>query len=394
MTGMAQEKLIDTPEMLRQCCAELAAHKVVGFDTEFIGEASFVPELCLIQAAVPEALYLIDPFAVGDLGPFWTVLADPARTVVVHAAREEIRLFHRATNRRPGHFFDLQIAAALAGLDYPMGHGTLVRELLNARLHKGETLTDWRKRPLTARQIEYAFDDVRYLLPLWTILIERLDRLGRRDWEREEMEHLIRQSLGEEPSVERWRKLRGLGSMDRKKLAVVQAVFEWRERVAADRNRPVRTVLRDDLIVEVARRTPKSVHDIEVMRGIPKRDVPELFRIAIQARSLPPEQWPAPAARDEDEPNILLVAAMLNVVLADICASMQLSPKLVATTSDIRQLVRCEAERSALPADSPFATGWRAAAILPELKKVLRGQRILRIASLTRPNPFEYRDEV
>src|SRR5205823_8793536 len=144
----------------------------------------------------------------------------------VHAGREEVRLCHHWTGRTPGNLFDLQIAAGLVGMTYPLGHGNLVNQLLGVQLAKGETLTEWRTRPLTRAQIRYAFDDVRYLLPVWQRLSARLETLGRTEWAREEFARLTTSATPEEPGIisatERWRKLRGLGSLDRRRLAVIR----------------------------------------------------------------------------------------------------------------------------------------------------------------------------
>lgn len=391
MAGMPQEILIETPEALQQACEQIAVHDVIGFDTEFIGEGTYVPDLCLIQVATSDRLYLIDPFAVGPLDMFWSLLADSSRVVVVHAGREEIRLFHRATGKAPENFFDLQIAAGLVGLDYPLSHASLVRELLKTRLHKGETLTNWRKRPLTRQQVAYAFDDVRYLLQLWGIVAERLAMLDRISWEREEVGLLIRRSLGQEPVMERWRRLR-IGGLDRKKLAIVKALFEWRERKALERNRPVRTVLRDDLIIEIARRFSRASHDLEMIRGISKRDVSELSTVVAQAMAQPPSQWPPLPERGDEEPNLAMVAGLVQIVLNDLCARLGVWSKLAASAADIRQLVRSTAGGQPIPADSPFASGWRAQALTPELMPLLSGKRWLRVASLCQANPLEYRE--
>src|SRR5262249_11762942 len=151
-----------------------------------VGEDTYHPHLCLIQVATEERLILIDPLTVGPLDAFWKLVTDPANLVVVHAGREEVRLCRLWTGQPPGNLFDLQIAAGLVGLAYPLGHGALVNQLLGVQLTKAETLTEWRERPLTRAQVRYAFDDVRYLLPLWKQLAQRLDRLGRADWAREE----------------------------------------------------------------------------------------------------------------------------------------------------------------------------------------------------------------
>src|SRR5262245_2958025 len=323
------EATVYSPDDLAAFCHELARHPVFGFDTEFIGEQSFVPDLCLIQVATPGLLTLIDPLSVGSLAAFWALVAEPARVTVVHSGREEIRMCRRGGGRPPGNVFDLQVAAGLVGLGYPLGAGPLIHQVTGERLKKGETLTGWRKRPLTPHQVKYAFDDVRYLLPLWEKISGKLEHLNRSEWAKEEFAALVRRSLEEEPGVERWRKVGGLGGLDRKKLAVVRALYQWREAKAERQNRPARTVVRDDLLVESARRGPKEEHDLEVMRGLQKKEFPEIMRVVRETRALPPDQWPAPAPRDNDPPQVALVAALANAILGDFCARLLLAPGLV-----------------------------------------------------------------
>src|SRR5579875_2937858 len=246
--AQVREEIIAHPEELAACCAELAKCPYFGFDTEFVGEDTYHPRLCLVQVATEDGLYLIDPFTAGPLDAFWQLVVDPARLVVVHAGREEVRLCRLWTGQTPGNLFDLQLAAGLAGWTYPLGYGTLVNQVLGIQMAKGETLTEWRHRPLTPAQIRYAFDDVRYLLPVWRRLSERLEELGRTEWAREEFARLTLNAAPEEPATERWRKLRGLGSLDRRRLAIVRALYNWREETAARTNRPTRTIVRDDLI--------------------------------------------------------------------------------------------------------------------------------------------------
>jgi ribonuclease D len=382
------EAMISSPDDLAAFCRDFARHPVFGLDTEFIGEKTFSPDLCLIQVATPDQLTLIDPLSVGPLDEFWALVTDPGRVAVVHSGREEIRMCRRGGGRPPGNVFDLQVAAGLVGLGYPLGAGPLIQLVTGKRLKKGETLTDWRKRPLTPQQVQYAFDDVRYLLPLWEKISEKLEHLNRADWAREEFAALVRRSLEEEPGVERWRKVGGLGGLDRKKLAVVRALHQWRDEKADRQNRPARTVVRDDLLVEIARRNPKDEHDLEVMRGLQKKEFPEIIRVVREARALPPEQWPVSVPREIDPPQVAMVAGLLNAVLGDFCGRTQLAPGLVCTTADVRQLVRSEMTGGPLPATNALASGWRAQAVLPELRAVLRGQRAIRVAALDREMPF------
>jgi len=382
------EQLVADAGGLAECCDHLTACSVFGFDTEFIGEDSFHPHLCLVQVATAERLFVLDPLAIDDLRPFWEVVADPARVVVVHAGREEIRMCQLGCGRPPGNLFDLQLAAGLVGLGYPIGHGALVAQLLRVQLSKAETLTDWARRPLTPQQVQYAYNDVRYLLPLWRQLSKKLDKLGRADWQAEEVKTLTRRALAEDPSVERWRKLRGIGSLDRKKLAVVRELYAWREAVAERQNRPARTVVRDDLLVEIARRLPQKEKDLSVLRGLPRHDHEGILDAVRRGRAAPPEDWPALPERDNDPPQVALVTSLLMAVLGDLCARSHLTPGLAATTTDVKLLVRARFQKAEPPPESGLTHGWRSRAVLPALLDVLDGRQAVRVHNVRAAAPF------
>jgi ribonuclease D len=387
-----REAIITHPEELAACCAELAKCPHLGFDTEFVGEDTYHPSLCLVQVATADSLYLIDPLTAGPLDAFWQLIVDPARVVVVHAGREEVRLCRLWTGHTPGNLFDLQLAAGLVGLAYPLGYGTLVNQVLGVQMAKGETLTEWRHRPLTAGQIRYAFDDVRYLLPVWQRLSARLEEKGRTEWAREEFVRLAMNAAPEEPVLERWRKLRGLGSLDRRRLALVRALYNWREETAARTNRPTRAIIRDDLIIEIARRNPTRERDLHVVRGLPRRDLDAILQTVAEARSLPVEDCPAIWGREQDPPQVGLVANVLTAVLGDVCARHSLAPNLVASTNDVKLLVRARLAAQPLPSESLLTAGWRSTHILPHLLAVLEGRRLVRIADVSADAPFDYTD--
>jgi ribonuclease D len=286
----------------------------------------------------------------------------------------------------------LQLAAGLVGFNYPIGYGGLIRELLEVRLDKHETLTDWRRRPLTPSQVRYAFDDVRFLLPLADKLTRRLHRHHRGEWMVEECASLVRRSLGEEPGIERWRKLKGVASLDRKRLAIVREIYFWRETAAARFNRPARQVLRDDLIAEIARKNPHKVHDIEVIRGIPKREAADILAAVQAARSLPPEQLPTATVRDDDPAQVGLAVGLLAAVLGDVCARQKLAASLVGSNNDLRELVRATKSGRPVPVGNALSQGWRASAVLPHLLDVLQGRRAIRLGNLHDDAPFDYPD--
>ena len=386
------EEIVTTPEGLAACLGHLAACRSFGFDTEFVGENTYHPQLCLVQVATAERLYLLDPLAVGPLDAFWALVVDPANLVVAHAAREEVRMCRLRTGRTPGNLFDLQIAAGLVGLAYPLGHGPLVSQLVGVQLAKAETLTEWRDRPLTGEQIRYAFDDVRYLLPAWRRVAGRLEKLGRADWAREEFARMAAAVTPEEVPAEKWRKLRGLGSLDRRRLAAVRALYAWREGAAERANRPARTIVRDDLLIEIACRNPSRDRDLQPIRGLPKRDFGAILRAVEEARALPIDQCPRAAERDQDPPQVQLVGSVLQAVLGDLCARLDLAGNLVATTQDVKLLVRARLQGAPPPAESLLTQGWRARHILPELQAVLEGRRSLRVGNLRAEAPFLVED--
>ncbi|MGL4549899.1 MAG: ribonuclease D [Gemmataceae bacterium] len=385
------QEIITTAGRLAEACREWEGCPVIGFDTEFVGEDTYHPELCLVQVAIPGHLFLIDPYSAGPLDPFWRLLHDPARISVVHAGREEVRLCRLLSGTAPANLFDIQLAAGLVTSGYPLGHAAVVQQMLGHRLSKGETLTEWRRRPLTPEQIRYAFDDVRFLLRLYEKQHAKLQALGRLEWLREEAGRLIRRAGSPEAQAEeeRWRKLRGVGSLDRRKLAIVRALFQWRDAKALAADRPARTVIRDDLLVEIAKRNPKTENDLDVIRGLHHRDLGEVLRAVQEARALPPEECPAPAEREIDPPQMGLIAGVMISVLGDFCARNQIAVGLVSTTNDVRTLVRSAIAGDPMP-NVPLTQGWRARAVLPELIAVLAGRKSVRVADIRSDAPLGY----
>jgi ribonuclease D len=392
----AAEILVTTPDELVKCCAHLAECPRIGLDTEFVGENSYHPELCLIQIAAEQSLYLVDPFTVGSLDAFWRIVTSGSHQIIVHAGREEVRLCHRALGQAPARLFDLQIAAGLVGLPYPLGHGSLVAHVLNRRLPKSETLTEWRSRPLTASQIHYAFDDVRYLLAMHERLEERLRSLERQGWAEEEFQRLTEDATpvesGEPSPGERWRKVRGAGTLERRRLAVLRELYLWRDQQALKLNRPTRTIVRDDLLVEIARRNAKNARDLRVIRGLAHRYLDEVFEAMERARALPVDALPAANEREQDAPQVHLASSILQAALLDFTARERLAPNLVASNQDIKNLVRARVQGEPTPPDLLLSRGWRAQFVLPHLQAVLEGRRAVRIADLGREAPLDYMD--
>ncbi len=383
------EHVVATPARLAATVAHLAAAPVIGFDTEFVGEDSYRPELCLVQVASSQALFVIDPFACGPLDAFWDVMTDPRKVVVVHAGREDLRICNFAAGKPPEHVYDVQVAAGLAGLSWPIGYAGLVSELLGHRMNKGETLTDWRRRPLAPAQFRYAFDDVRFLLPAHKKLTDKLTRGGRLDWAEEEFDTFTNKAVADDVTAERWRRVKGTGGFDPRGLAAVRELHAWRDGFAHRVNRPARMLMRDDVLAEIARRLPKSLDDLQNLRGLPRGEQDAILAAVSRARALAPDELPGVEPRENDSPQITLMANLLGVVLTDLCSRMKLASNLVATTSDLKAVARSRAGGAGLP-DVQLTRGWRGRNILPELLAVLDGHHALRVVKPTSLAPLAY----
>jgi ribonuclease D len=285
-----QHEHITTDRDLAKFCQELADAPSISFDTEFVSEHTYRPQLCLVQVAAGDRLAVIDPLPIRDVTPFWKLLAAPGHETIVHAGREELLFCAAAVGRPPERLFDVQIAAGLVGFDYPAGYGSLISKLLGQRLHKGETRTDWRRRPLSTDQIEYALDDVRYLQEIAKRLRARLDQLGRTGWMDSEMA-AWQSDVEATRSNERWWKVSGTSGLSRRSLAVVRELWRWRESEAEKRDCPTRRVLRDDLIIELAKRRSPDVKQIRAVRGMERGDLqralPQLAAAVGRALALP-----------------------------------------------------------------------------------------------------------
>jgi ribonuclease D len=387
---------ITTAAELAEFCSELRAAKAIAFDTEFVSEHTYRSELCLVQVAAVGKLAVIDPLTVGDLTPFWQALAADGHETIVHAGREELVFCLEATGRRPARLFDVQIAAGLVGYEYPAGYGSLLSKLLGQQLHKGETRTDWRRRPLSRQQIEYALDDVRHLEAMRNKLGARLEQLGRLAWMEIEMQDW-QNAVDAYRARERWRRVSGIAGLSSRSLAVVRELWRWREEEAARRDIPPRRVLRDDLIVELAKRRTADPRQIRAVRGLERgdlqRSLPKLGQAIEIALNLSDSDLPR-TERRETPNQINMLGQFLSSALTSICKTAEIAPSLVGTASDVRDLIayRLGFDIGGTPI---LAEGWRADVVGHLIDELLAGKTSIRIADPLSDEPlvFEPRHE-
>lgn len=388
-----QFEYIKTEDHLRGFCEEMKHASCVAFDTEFVSEDSYRPDLCLIQVAVEGRLAVIDAKTIRDVSPFWQWITTPGHQTLVHSGREELRFCWWATGQRPADLFDTQIAAALVGMEYPAAYSTLISRLLDKSLSKNETRTDWRKRPLSDRQIEYALLDVAYLEPVRDRLTKKLDRLERRTWLQSEMDAWQSEVITAE-SHERWRRVSGIAGLSPRSLAIVRAIWNWREEEAQKRNIPARRMLRDDLIVELAKRQTSDPKRIAAIRGLEhghwQKHMPKISAAIEQAMQLPEEECPRPS-RGNSYQQLSLLGQFISTALGSICREAKVAPSLVGTVQDIRELLADRlGMRSGKEEPPALAQGWRAQVVGNVVDDLLRGKLAVRIADPHADEPLTF----
>ena len=386
-------ELITTDSQLQAFCDRLSRARTIAFDTEFVSEHTYRPELCLVQVACGERLTLIDPLGIGDMRPFWEIVASGDHETIVHAGRQELMFCLDSVGRQPARLYDVQLAAGMVGLEYPAGYGSLLTKLLGLRPNKGETRTDWRKRPLTDRQLEYALDDVRYLDALRAELDARLTRLNRAAWFDSEMQAWLT-DIDDFRAAERWRRVTGSASLSPRSLALVRELWLWREQEAERRNQPARLVLRDDLIVELAKRRSADPKQIGAIRGMERGDIrrviPDLAVVLERGLTVAEEDLPQ-QVRSESNPQLMMLGQFLSSALSSICRDAEVAASLVGTPSDVRELIAYRLGEATSDAGRPvLANGWRAEVVGQVLDDLLAGRLAIRIADPHSDQPLVF----
>ncbi|MEI9929312.1 MAG: ribonuclease D [Rhizomicrobium sp.] len=263
-------RIIENTDDLRVLTAELANASYLALDTEFMRDQTYWPKLCLIQIAVPGTEAIIDPLAEGiDLTPFYDLLKEPHIVKVLHAARQDIEIFAQQGGVIPEPLFDTQVAAMVCGFGDAASYETLARKLAKVEIDKSARYSDWSHRPLNKRQLEYAMADVTHLRTIYESMMVQLTRTGRMSWVAEEIEALRDPSLYRLDPKQAWKRLKPRTS-NKRFLAMLSALAEWREREAQARDIPRGRVLKDEALTEIAAHPPENAEGLERVRAVPK----------------------------------------------------------------------------------------------------------------------------
>lgn len=379
------ECIIEDNEQLHAVCQKFRDVGIFGFDTEFIREYSYFPQLCLVQAGTEDFYVLIDPFRV-EMEEFWQLVIDPGVKKIVHAGQQDLEICHLVTGRPPANIVDVQIAAGLAGFPYPLSYAKLIQRVLGKSITLAEAFSDWSRRPLTERQLAYAATDVVHLVAAEKKLQARLKKLGRTAWLEEEMRPLQKTEQYIPSPTELWKRVRGVDRLSRRKLAILSALAQWRDLAACQTDTPPRTFLRDETLTAIARSQPGSLEQLRAVRGFPRplakqygQDVLEAIRAG---EDVPESELPTPTAPKEGDAADKMLLDFASAIGQALCGRKKLDHRLFASRSNYVELIN--AVRSESPEhDSAFLmTGWRKEFAGEQLWKVLTGRRTVRLVNM------------
>jgi ribonuclease D len=355
--------IVDQPALV-DFCAHLQGVPWLALDTEFIREQTYYSQLGLIQVASPAGIAIIDPLALPSLDPFLRLLYDPAVTKLLHAGQQDLEIFFHRCGAAPSPIFDTQLAALVLGQGDQIGYAALVQRMLGVALDKAHTRADWQRRPLNPEWLAYAADDVRYLPELYrqqqATLVERgwLEALA------EDFARLCHADRYRAQPWESWRRIREHHRLHGVERAALRELAAWREQQAMSHDRPRRWILNDAVLMDLARRMPKTLQELQNIRGLPtatsERHGEELLARLAAARADPlqcpneprrPKLTPRQAERVDE--GLTLIAARANHYAIPL--------RSVASREDVEWLLA--------GADSPLRHGWRAALIGRELQE-------------------------
>ena len=351
--------LITDTESLKSLCERLSRSPFVAVDTEFMRENTYWPDLCLIQIGDEEEAAAVDPKAEGlDMTPLLDLLVDNEDVLkVFHAGGQDVEIIYNLTGKTPHPIFDTQIAAMALGLGEQVGYSNLVESLIGKTLDKGARFTDWGRRPLDKRQIDYAIGDVTYLATLFPKMLERLRKTGRGAWLDEEMERLADPANYENDPALAWKRVR-VSSRKPDVLGRLRAIAGWREQEARQKNLPRGRIMKDETLADVASHPPSSQDGLARVRGLSPawagNDIGGRLMAALaQAKPLTAEELPP----REDRPGLgkegALVADLLKLLLKIRSRETNVAARLIARTEELELLAAGKRDGLAI------LNGWR-----------------------------------
>ena len=369
-------RMITTTSELAALCEVLAKSEYVAVDTEFLREQTFWPLLCLIQLAGPDAEAVVDPLSPGlDLTPFYQLMADTSVVKVFHAARQDIEIIFLKAEIVPTPVFDTQVAAMVCGYGDSISYVNLVKKTTSIDLDKSSRFTDWSRRPLSDKQLDYALADVTHLRDVYQRLKQTLEKTGRTPWLQEEMEVLTSPATYDAKPENAWQRLK-LRVKGRKSLAVLIELAAWRERLAQSLDVPRGRVLRDDALYDIANQLPASADSLGQLRTLSdgfarSQRAKEIVDVVKAGLARDPKTLPQIERNEALSAEASATLELLKVLLKAAAAEHGVAPRIIADSDDLEQLATSD------EANILALQGWRRTLFGDAALKLKRGELAL-----------------
>ncbi len=373
---------ITTSDQLNEFCESLEASDVLAVDTEFVRERTYFHRIGLIQVAGKDGCAAIDPILLNDLTPLLEILKDPTKIKVFHAARQDLEILVKLCGQVIPPVFDTQVAAALVGWGSQISFAKLIQKAIGKHIHKSETYTDWCRRPLSQNQINYAIDDVRYLMPAYEKLLEKLKQLKRSDWVAGEVKNWEDPATFALPDPQtRFLKIKSLRSLKPRNLAVLRELAAWRESVAVSRDCLAKSIVRDESLLEIARKIPTDVKELSSVRGFHPKEVgksgADIIKAVERGNAVPEDELPT-LPESDGYSTTRGIEELLSAFVQIRCEELKIEPSVLADRKKIHSFATHFEQK--LDMNEHFLLqGWRRECIGEPMLKLLNGEVGLKI---------------
>jgi ribonuclease D len=367
---------IDNNTGLAQFCASISSAPYCVIDTEFIRESTYYPELALIQIASDDQLACIDPLAITEFEPLAELLANENLLKVFHSSSQDLEILYQKFGKVPVPVFDTQLAAAVLGYNHQISYADLVQQITGVALEKKHTRANWMRRPLSQDEIDYAMDDVRYLLPVYENLNQKLESTRRYSWIDKDLRAMSDADNYQVDKTQLWKRLKGVLKLKGERLQIASDLCQWREDLAQSQNRPRRWIAKDDTLVEIARQQPADIDALsqisELSDKTVKRHGDNLLKIVAQAARVDAAQWPQHDRLKNLSKQQLALGDCLMAMCRVIADQNQIAMATLATRKDIDNLILNQKS-------SRLTQSWRFAMAGEQLLEFIHGQSTISV---------------
>lgn len=367
---------IDSDQALATFCDQLEAAEYCAIDTEFVREKTYYPELALIQIGAGELFGCIDPLAITDFGPLVDLLAKESLLKLFHSCSQDLEILYQKFGSVPSPVFDTQVAAAVLGYNHQISYADLVQQVCGVALEKKHTRANWMRRPLSEDELDYAMDDVRYLLGAYEHLRDELQSTNRIGWVEKDMRALTDPAKYEADLSNLWKRLKGVQKLKGERLQIAKELCRWRELLAQRQNRPRRWIAKDDTLIELARQKPATPGDLTSIPELGDKTIhrhgSDLLAIIAAAADVDPADYPRHERGDSLDRQQQALGDCLMALCRVIAEDNDIALATLALRKDIDNLILN-------PKSSRLTQGWRFAMAGEKLLEFIHGQTTLRV---------------